>query len=47
MARGSSNKEIARELEAAERTIEFHVTQLLRKVGADSRAQLIAKLWTR
>jgi len=47
VARGSSNKEIARELEAAERTIEFHVTQLLRKVGADSRAQLIAKLWTR
>jgi DNA-binding CsgD family transcriptional regulator len=44
VARGLSNKEIAAELACAENTVEFHVTQLLRKAGVQSRTQLLAKL---
>lgn len=45
VVRGFTNKEIARELDCAENTVEFHMTQLLRRSGTDSRAQLIAKFW--
>jgi len=44
LIRGASNKEIAAELACAENTVEFHVTQLLRKAGVQSRTQLLAKL---
>ena len=45
LARGQSNKDIARELGCAENTVELHVTQLLRKTNVTSRTQLIARLW--
>ena len=38
--RGFSNKEIAQELSCALKTVECHVTSILRKVGAESRLQL-------
>lgn len=46
VVRGKSNKEIASELHCAERTVEIHVTHLLRKSGAASRAMITAKFWT-
>jgi DNA-binding NarL/FixJ family response regulator len=44
--RGKSNKEIARSLACAENTVELHVTQLLRRASASSRAELIARYWS-
>lgn len=46
LVRGKSNKEIASELQCAERTVEIHVTHLLRKSDAASRAMITAKFWT-
>lgn len=46
LVRGNSNKEIASQLTCAERTVEIHVTHLLRKSGAGSRAMITAKFWT-
>jgi len=46
VARGESNKEIAASTDCAENTVEFHVTQLLRKAGVSSRGQLIAEFWS-
>lgn len=45
LVRGKSNKEIASELQCAERTVEIHVTHLLRKSGAVSRAMVTARFW--
>jgi DNA-binding CsgD family transcriptional regulator len=47
VAEGLTNKEIAQLLGTAENTIELHITRILRKAGASSRAQLLAKLWSR
>lgn len=44
---GKSNKEIANALDCADNTVEHHVTQMLRKIGAGSRGQLIALFWSR
>jgi DNA-binding NarL/FixJ family response regulator len=42
VAAGRSNKQIARELGITERTVKFHVTSILNKLGADNRAQAVA-----
>ena len=47
LVQGKSNKEIAHALACAENTVELHVTQLLRRANASSRAELIARFWTR
>jgi DNA-binding CsgD family transcriptional regulator len=43
---GCGNKEIGHRLGCAESTVELHVTALLRKLGVQSRTQLIAKCWS-
>ena len=42
VADGLSNKQIARRLEIAERTVKFHVNSAMTKLGADNRAQAVA-----
>jgi DNA-binding NarL/FixJ family response regulator len=42
IAEGSPNKQIARSLVISERTVKFHVSSLLRKLGAENRAQCVA-----
>lgn len=42
VAAGRSNKQIARQLGITERTVKFHVTSILNKLGADNRAQAVA-----
>ena len=42
--RGASNREIAAELFLAPKTIEFHLSQIYRKLGIHSRTQLVAAL---
>jgi len=41
LARGRANKEIASSLSCSVRTVEFHISNLLRKVGASSRLELV------
>ena len=47
VARGDANKEIASSFGCSPRTVEVHVTSLLKKCGVGSRSQLIAWLWSR
>ena len=42
MANGQANKQIARTLGITERTVKFHVTSILTKLGAENRAQAVA-----
>jgi DNA-binding NarL/FixJ family response regulator len=42
MAAGQSNREIAGSLAITERTVKFHVTAILNKIGADNRTQAVA-----
>ncbi len=42
IADGQSGKQIARALHISERTVKFHTGSLLRKLGADNRAQAVA-----
>lgn len=42
VAAGLPNKQIARQLGISERTVKFHVTSVLNKLGADNRAQAVA-----
>lgn len=47
--RGQSNKEIGSALNISERTVKFHVSHLLQKLGANRRSDLIARqyqLWS-
>jgi DNA-binding CsgD family transcriptional regulator len=46
LARGRANRSISAQLRCAERTIEVHVSALLAKAGAASRAELVARFWT-
>lgn len=43
ICRGLSNQDISHELGCARKTVELHVTELLRKAGLDSRAQLLSR----
>jgi DNA-binding NarL/FixJ family response regulator len=42
VATGLSNREIGQALAISERTVKFHVTSILNKLGADNRAQAVA-----
>jgi len=42
IAQGQPGKRVARELGISERTVKFHVAAILRKLGADNRAQAVA-----
>ena len=46
VAQGMSNRAVAVNLECAESTVELHVTALLEKSHCDSRAHLVARLWS-
>jgi DNA-binding NarL/FixJ family response regulator len=42
VARGRQNKEIARDLAVTERTVKFHLSALMRKLGASNRVEAVA-----
>lgn len=42
LAEGRQNKEIARHLAITERTVKFHVSALMRKLGAGNRVEVVA-----
>ncbi|AXE29802.1 DNA-binding response regulator [Chromobacterium phragmitis] len=44
LKQGRSNKEIARELDIAERTVKAHLTAIFHKFGVEDRFQLLLKL---
>lgn len=46
LVHGEANKRIADEVGCATRTVEVHVTGILKKSGTLSRAELIARFWT-
>ena len=46
VAQGHANKTVAARLGCADNTVELHVTALLARAEAESRAQLVAKFWT-
>ncbi len=43
VADGLSGKQIARQLSITESTVKFHITSILNKLGAENRAQAVAK----
>ena len=43
IAAGRSSKQIARALGITERTVKFHVSSIMNKLGADNRAQAVAE----
>jgi len=45
VAEGLSNKEIAQRLQMTRRTVEFHVSNILKKLGVTSRVE--AAMWAR
>ncbi|MGH3407435.1 MAG: response regulator transcription factor [Streptosporangiaceae bacterium] len=44
VASGKSNREVARELYISVKTVEFHVSQILVRLGVDGRAEITAAL---
>ncbi len=42
MAQGKPNKEIAQALVVTERTVKFHVSAILRKLGASNRTEAVS-----
>lgn len=46
IVRGGANKTIAAALGIREKTVEVHVTSLLRKAGVESRSELVAAFWS-
>ena len=46
LARGLSNRAIAAALGCADGTVQLHVAALLAKIGAESRAEIVARFWT-
>ena len=42
VAKGLANKQVGRTLGISERTVKFHTASLIRKLGADNRAQAVA-----
>jgi DNA-binding NarL/FixJ family response regulator len=47
VASGKSNREVAGELYITVKTVEFHVSQILVRLGVDSRAEIAAALGDR
>jgi len=45
LAHGLTNRNIGLRLGCAERTVELHVSALLERIGAESRAELVARFW--
>jgi DNA-binding NarL/FixJ family response regulator len=45
LAKGLSNNEIADQLFISQRTVEHHVSAILGKLEANTRAEVIAKAW--
>jgi len=43
VAEGKANKEIARELHIAVKTVEYHITNILGKLGAANRTEAVVK----
>jgi len=43
VARGKANKEIARELHITVKTVEYHMTNILGKLGAANRTEAVVK----
>jgi two-component system nitrate/nitrite response regulator NarL len=46
VVQGSTNKEVARALCIEESTVEVHVSQLLKRSGAQGRSALVYVFWT-
>ena len=46
IARGSSNREISRDLRVSEKTVEAHLTRIYRKLALHSRTELAALVLT-
>ena len=45
LVRGLSNKEMARTMKCAVKTVEMHVANVIRKSGAASRADVVTRVW--
>ena len=45
-AQGRTNSEIAARLDISENTVRFHFKNVLKKLGAHSRAEAVAKGWS-
>jgi DNA-binding NarL/FixJ family response regulator len=43
LARGLSNKQIARELHISEHTVKFHISALYAKLGVGNRAEAVSQ----
>jgi len=45
LVQGKSNRDIGKALSCSDRTVEIHVTQLLKRTAAANRTELIARFW--